>query len=37
MQEELKQMIESSKIFKEVPRSAVPMGQRVLHAVRSHR
>ena len=36
MQDELKRMIES-KIFKEVPRSAVPMGQRVLRAVWSHR
>ena len=35
MQDELKRMIES-KIFKEVPRSAVPMGQHVLRAVWSH-
>ena len=35
MQDELEGMIES-KIFKEVPRSAVPMGQHVLRAVWSH-
>ena len=36
MQHELKRMIEA-KIFKEVPRSVVPTGQRVLRAVWSHR
>ena len=36
MDDEVKRMIEN-KIFKEVPRSSVPMGQRILRAVWSHR